>query len=137
MRKQCSCQCHIPREKGPNEHVKIVGECGYTTCLTESKDIESMKKRSQFDIQFTRDLDEEDKFLSFRTGRVLLNTKSPMFRVLVLRDKNNIEKILRNIIPFLANEIMDLKHPTAIADKDLESFRKLQEEFVRKMMVLM
>jgi len=131
MRKKCSCECHIPRDRKPNEHVSTVGENGNIPVLVEEEDITKIKKHSQLDVKPTEGKPYE-RFIEIRTGYVSINTKNPLFIPLVLKEKN-MNKAVKNIIYFLAGEMMDLKHPNALTEMTLAEFRKTEEDYVMKM----
>lgn len=136
MRAKCSCKCHETRPKGPDKEKKKVGDVGDTVCLTETIDPEDLQKRHEIKINFSDD-PSPDRFVILRTGYVQVETKHDLFNPLVRDDKKDMMKVLQNLAPFLATQIMDLKFPTALTDKTLAEFRKLEEDFITQMVRLL
>lgn len=133
IRKKCDCKCHLPREKGPDKEVATAGTDGDISIMVEEQEIEKTRKRSELALNFNPNAEPEDKFVELRSGYVGVNMNNPLFNPLVVKEKN-ITKAIQNLLPFIASEIMDLKHPDALSTMPLDVFRKTQEEYTIKMM---
>jgi hypothetical protein len=129
-RKGCTCDCHIPRPKGPDkEHGTVILE-GEIPVMIEEDNIQNRKERSELQVRLVKDsIGSNPPFLELLPdGYLDIHTGNPLFTRL------DIVKHVENIFPFLANIVVDLEHPDAFTEQSPPEYRKLIEDYTIQML---